>query len=47
MPVGYDTPRKLVAMAGVGCAIYGFLNISVTFILLGAAVLGWFAFCEQ
>jgi len=47
MPVGYDTPRKLIALAGVGCAIYGFLNLNVLFIVIGALVLGYFAFGER
>jgi len=46
MPVGYDSPRKLVALVGVGLAIYGFLNRNVVMIVLGACILGYFAFFE-
>jgi hypothetical protein len=46
MPVGYDSPRKLVALAGIGLAIYGLLNLSLLFIVLGALILGYFAFIE-
>ncbi len=47
MPVGYDTPRKLAALAGVACAIYGFLNMDLLFIGIGAVVLGYFALVER
>jgi hypothetical protein len=47
MPVGYDSPRKLVAMVGVGCAIIGFLNLNVTLIVVGALILGYFTFVEK
>ena len=47
MPVGYDTPRKLAALAGVACAIYGFLNLNLLFIGIGAVVLGYFAFGDR
>ena len=45
--IGYDSPRKLVALAGIGCAIYGALNVSLLFIGIGAAILGWFTFIEK
>ena len=47
VPVGYDTPRKLAALAGVACAIYGFLNLNLLFIGIGAALLGYFALIER
>ena len=47
MPVGYDSPRNLVALAGVACAVYGFLNLSLLWILVGGAILGYFALIEQ
>ena len=47
MPVGYDSPRKLIALAGVGCAIYGFLSFNIYLIVIGACVLGYFAFIEK
>ncbi len=46
MPVGYDSPRKLVAVAGVGLVIFGVLNWNLLLILLGAAILGYFTFIE-
>ena len=42
MPVGYDTPRKLVALAGVGC-----LNLNLVFIAVAALVLGYLAFGDK
>ncbi|MFO7959164.1 MAG: hypothetical protein R6X33_18920 [Candidatus Brocadiia bacterium] len=42
----YNSPRNLIALAGIGSAIYGFLNLNLLFIGLGAAVLGYFAFFE-
>jgi len=47
VPIGYDTPRKLVALVGVGLVIYGFLNLNLIFIGAGAAILGYFAFAEK
>ncbi len=47
MPVGYDSPRKLVALAGVGCVLYGCLSMNLLFIGIGVAVLGYFAFFER
>jgi hypothetical protein len=47
VPIGYDSPRKLIALAGVGLAIFGFLNLNVIFIGIGAAVLGYFTFVEK
>jgi len=41
-----NSPRNLLALGGVGCAIYGLLNLNLLFIGLGAAVLGYFAFFE-
>lgn len=47
MPVGYDTPRKLAAMAGIACVLYGVMSWDLLFIGIGAAVLGYFAFIEK
>ncbi len=47
MPVGYGSPRNLVALVGAALGIYGLFNLNLLFILLGAAILGYFAFVEN
>ena len=47
VPVGYDTPRKLIALVGVGLVIYGFLHLNLIFIGAGGAILGYLALGER
>jgi hypothetical protein len=47
VPVGYDSPRSLIALGGVACVIYGVINLSLIPILIGGAVLAYFAFLEK
>jgi hypothetical protein len=47
MPVGYDNPRNLIAIAGVAAAIYAFLNWNLFAAVVAALILGYFAFMEK
>lgn len=45
--VPYYGMRNLLAVAAIGSVIYGALNWSLIPVLLGGAVLGWFAFGDN
>jgi hypothetical protein len=47
MPVGYYGMRNLIGTAGVACVIFGLLNMSWLLIVIGGAILGYFAFAEK
>lgn len=47
MPVGYDSPRNLIALVGIAAVIYGVLNLNLWAIGIGAVILGYFAFFEK